>query len=153
MLMSGFFSPAAVKTSITWPSVVMALETSWRMAASICSGVLRLLLLLLVQRGLQGLEEAHVVADLGRFIAGGAQGEGAGELHHHLHPALLAVFLFEDVLLPGGDEREALGGLAGGPLVPVEAVQHVAGDAVLFQHHGDGLRVSKVGSPWPPLSV
>jgi hypothetical protein len=32
-------------------------------------------------------------------------------------------------------------------------MQHVAGDAVLLQHHGDGLPVSKVGSPWPPLSV
>ena len=27
-----------------------------------------------------------------------------------------------------------------GPLVPVEAVHHVAGDAVFLQHHGDGLR-------------
>jgi len=34
-------SPAAVKTSFTWPSVVMALLTSWRMAAAICSGVFR----------------------------------------------------------------------------------------------------------------
>jgi hypothetical protein len=64
---------------------------------------------LLVQRGLQGLEKAHVVADRRGFIAGGAEGEGAGELRHHLHPALLAVFLFEDVLLPGGDELQALG--------------------------------------------
>ena len=140
MLMSGLGNPAAVKTSITWPSVVMALDTSWRMAASICSGVLRLLAALLVQRGLHGLEEAHVVADRRGLIAGGAEGEGAGKFRHHLHPALLAVFLFEDVLLPGGDEREAFGGFAGGPLVPVEAVHHVAGDAVLLQHHGDGLR-------------
>ena len=28
-----------------------------------------------------------------------------------LHPALLALLLFEDVLLPGGDEGEAFGGL------------------------------------------
>ena len=95
---------------------------------------------LLVQRGLQGLEKTHVVADLRGFIAGGAEGKGAGKFRHHLHPALLAVFLFEDVLLAGGDEREAFGGFAGGPLVPVEAVQQVAGDAVLLQHHGDGLR-------------
>lgn len=40
--MSGFFNPEAVKTSMIWPSVVMALLTSWRTAASICSGVSRL---------------------------------------------------------------------------------------------------------------
>ena len=44
------------------------------------------------------------VADLRGFIAGGAEGEGAGKFRHHLHPALLAVFLFEDVLLSGGDD-------------------------------------------------
>jgi len=37
--MSGFFKPAAVKTSMISPSVVIALETSWRIAASICSSV------------------------------------------------------------------------------------------------------------------
>ena len=93
-----------------------------------------------VQRGLQGLEKRNVVADLRGFVAGSAEGEGAGKFRHHLHPTLLAVFLFEDVLLAGGDEGEALGGLAGGPLVPVEAVHQVAGDAVFLQHHGDGLR-------------
>ncbi len=36
-------------------------------------------------------------------------------------------------------EREAFGGFAAGPLVPVEAVHQVAGDAVFLQHHGDGL--------------
>ena len=94
---------------------------------------------LLVQRGLQGLEKGNVVADRRRFIAGGTESKGAGKLRHHLHPALLAVCLCEDVLLSGGDEREAFGGFAAGPLVPVEAVHHVAGDAVLLQHHGDGL--------------
>jgi len=29
--------------SITWPSVMMALLTNWRIAASLCSGVSRLL--------------------------------------------------------------------------------------------------------------
>ena len=43
--MSGFGNPAAMKTSITWPSVVIALLTIWRMAVSICSGVFRLVLL------------------------------------------------------------------------------------------------------------
>ena len=107
--MSGLGNPAAVKTSITWPSVVMALLTSWRMAASICSGVLRLLLLCLFSAACRAWKKLHVVADLRGFIAGGAEGEGAGKLRHHLHPALLAVFLFEDVLLSGGDEREAFG--------------------------------------------
>ena len=65
---------------------------------------------------------------------------GAGEFHHHLHPAFFAVLLFEDVLLPGGDQREAFGGFACRPLVPIETVHQVAGDAVFFQHHGDGLR-------------
>ena len=49
-------------------------------------------------------------------------------------------FSAADVLLSGGDEREAFGGFAGRPLVPVETVHHVAGDAVFLQHHGDGLR-------------
>jgi hypothetical protein len=71
---------------------------------------------LLVQRGLQGLEKGNVIADLRGFIAGGAEGKGAGKLRHHLHPALLAVFLFEDVFLPGGDEGESFGEFAGGPL-------------------------------------
>ncbi|CAN5911200.1 hypothetical protein BH11GEM1_BH11GEM1_24400 [soil metagenome] len=34
MLMSGFGRPAAVKTSITCPSAMIAFETSWRTAAS-----------------------------------------------------------------------------------------------------------------------
>ena len=71
--------------------------------------------------------------------AGGVH-QRAGKLRHHLHPALLAVFPFEDVLLSGGDEREAFGGFAGRPFVPVETVHQVAGDAVFLQHHGDGLR-------------
>jgi hypothetical protein len=33
---------------------------------------------LLVQRGLQALEEAHVVADRGGFVAGGTEGEPSG---------------------------------------------------------------------------
>ena len=102
MQMSGLGRPAAVKTSITWPSVVMALETSWRMAASSLLGVLRLLAALLAQRRLHRLEEAHIVADRGRFVAGGAEGKGAGEFGDHLHEALLAVLLLEDVLLPAG---------------------------------------------------
>ncbi len=98
-------SPAAVKTSITWPSVVMALLTSWRMAASICSGVFRLVLLCLFSAACRAWsradwreagqtaagspqgkpaerrrvsQQAHVVADLRRFIAGGAEGEPSG---------------------------------------------------------------------------
>ena len=61
----------------------------------------------LAQRGLDGLEEADVVADLDRFVAGGAEGEGAREFGHHLHEALLAVLLLEDVLLSGGKERQS----------------------------------------------
>ena len=44
------------------------------------------------------------------------------------------------MLLSGGDQREAFGGFACRPLVPIETVHQVAGDAVFFQHHGDGLR-------------
>jgi hypothetical protein len=47
------------------------------------------------------LEKGNVVADFRRFIAGGAKGEGAGKFRHHLRPAFLAIFLFEDVLLSG----------------------------------------------------
>lgn len=46
------------------------------------------------------------------------------------HPALLAVFLFEDVILSGGDEGEVFGGLADRPLVQVEAVHQVKGDGL-----------------------
>jgi hypothetical protein len=77
----------------------------------------------------------------------------SGKLRHHLQTALLAVFLFEDVLLSGGDEREALSGFAGRPLGPVKAVHHVAGDAVFLQHHGDGLGSVKGRVPCPTLSV
>ncbi len=94
---------------------------------------------LFAQRGLQGLEITHVITDCRGFIAGGAEGEGAGKFCHHLHPALLAVFLFENVLLTGGNELQALRGGAADPLVPVEAVHQVAGDVVFLQHHGDGL--------------
>ena len=52
---------------------------------------------------------------------------------------MLAVLLLEDVLLSGGKELQALGGGAGGPVRPVKTVQEIAGDAVLFEHHGDGL--------------
>ena len=61
------------------------------------------------------------------------------EFRHHLHPALLAVLVFEDVFLSGGDELQALGRHAGRPFVPRKAVHHVAGDAVFLVHHGDGL--------------
>jgi len=44
-------------------------------------------------------------------------------------------------------KREAFDGFAGGPLVPVEAVHQVAGDAVFLQHHGDGLRRVEGGIP------
>ena len=40
--------------------------------------------------------------------------------------------------MSGGDEREAFGGFAPRPLVPVEAVHQVGRDAVLLQQHGDG---------------
>ena len=53
---------------------------------------------------------------------------------------VVAILLFEDVLLSGGDELQALGRFAGGPLVPVETMHQVAGDAVFLQHHRDGLR-------------
>jgi hypothetical protein len=84
-------------------------------------------------------------AHFGKLPTGSQKGEGggvhqrAGEFGDDLNPALLAVFLFEDVLLPGGDESEALGRCAGRPLGPREAAHHVASDAVLLQHHGDGL--------------
>ena len=131
MPMSGFFKPAAVKTSITCPSVVMTAETSCRIVASICSGGL------LVERRLDGLEKRHGVAYGGGFVAGGAEGEGVGKFRHHFHKALLAVLLFQNVLLAGRDEHQPLGGLVGRPLVPVEPMHHVAGDAVFFHHHDD----------------
>ena len=130
------------------------------MAASICSGVLRLLLLCLFSAACRAWKnetssrisvasslaaQRASRAERDRLPKGSPKGERggahqrAGKFRHHLHPALFAVFLFEDVFLSGGDERQAFGGFAGGPLVPVEAVHQVAGDAVLLQHHGDGL--------------
>ena len=96
MLMSGFGRPAAVNTSMICPSVVIALETSCRIAASICSD--------------------------------------------DLHEALFPVVLLKHVLLPGGNESEPFARRAGRPFLPAKAVQHVAGDAVLLQHHGDAGR-------------
>ena len=62
---------------------------------------------LLVQRGLQGLEKGNVITYRRCLIASGAKGEGTGEFRHHLNPALLAVLLFEDVLLAGRDAGSA----------------------------------------------
>jgi len=127
--------------------VVIALLTSWRMAASICSGVLRLVLLCLFSAACRAWSRAdwgearqtaagspqgepaerrrvsqqgNVVANLRGGIAGGAKGEDAGQLRHHLHPALLAV------------------GFSGRPFGPVKAVHHVTCDGMLFERHGDG---------------
>lgn len=54
---------------------------------------------LLVEHGLDGLEQRHVIANLRRLIAGGAEGKSSGKLGDDLVPAGLAVFLFEEVLL------------------------------------------------------
>ena len=62
----------------------------------------------------------------------------------------------EDVFLSGGDDLQAFRPWADGPPFPVETVHHVAGDAVFFVHHGDGLfrvvgRVAlaaALGGPW-----
>ena len=43
----------------------------------------------------------NVGAELRGFLAGSAEGKGAGKFRHHLHPTLLAVFLFENGLLSG----------------------------------------------------
>jgi hypothetical protein len=48
-------------------------------------------------------QQGNVVVDRRGFIARSAEGKGAGKLRHHLHPALLAALLFENVLLPGCD--------------------------------------------------
>ena len=74
------------------------------------------------ESGLERLKETHIVADLGSFITGGTEGEGAREFGHHLQPALLAVLLLEDVLLTGGKELQALGGGAAGPVTPVKTM-------------------------------
>ncbi len=95
---------------------------------------------LLVQRGLQGLEKGSVVADRRRFIAGGAEGERAGKFRHHLHPTLLAVRKFQEVLLPSWNERETFRRFASHPVVPIKPVHQAADDAVFLQHHRDSLR-------------
>jgi len=60
------------------------------------------------------------------------EGEYLPELGYHLHPAFLVVVLFENVFLSGGDELQALGRRGGRPFVSIEAVHHVAGDAVFW---------------------
>ena len=51
------------------------------------------------QRCFNGLEESDVVADFDGIVAARAQRKGLGQFRHHLDETLLAVFLFEDVLL------------------------------------------------------
>lgn len=68
-----------------------------------------------------------------------AEGKGTGEFSDPLQPARLAVVPRQDMILARRNEREPLGGLAPGPRRPVEAMQQIAGDAVLLQHHGNGL--------------
>lgn len=104
-------------------------------------------------------QQGHVIANLRRLIARGAEGsraerdrlpagspkgerggvhQRAGQLGDDLVPAGLAVFLFEEVLLQRRQGKEGLLAIAHG-LLPIAAVQQVAGDAVLLQHDGDGL--------------
>jgi len=95
---------------------------------------------LLVHCRLQGLEETDVITNLCGCIAGGAKGKSTRELSDYLHPAFLAIFLLENVFLPGRDELQTLGGCAANPPIPIENVHHVARNAMFFQHHSDGLR-------------
>ena len=60
---------------------------------------------LLAERRLQSLEERDVIADRQRLIARRSECEGTGDFRHDLHEAFLALFLFEDVLLSGRNER------------------------------------------------
>jgi hypothetical protein len=62
------------------------------------------------------LKEAHVVANLDGLVAGGAEGEGAGDFGDNLDEAFFPVLLREDVFLRGGDEAETLGGRSRCPL-------------------------------------
>ena len=117
----------------------MAFDTSCRTAASSCSGVLRLTRVVLGQRRLHGLEERHIVSDGRGFVAGRAQRKRPRQFRDDLDEPLLAVVLLQDVLTSRRKERELLARRAGGPLLPFEAVQHVARDAVLLQQQRDGL--------------
>ncbi len=65
--MSGFFSPAAAKMSMT-PSEATALEMIWRIAWSRSSSVLRSPGATLGEHGPHRLEEADVVADAQRLV-------------------------------------------------------------------------------------
>ena len=84
--MSGFFSPAAAKMSIT-PSEATAFETSWRTAGSSSSARLAPRPACLGQAGADGLEEADLVADRQGVVVRDGQGEGLRQLGDRLQEA------------------------------------------------------------------
>ncbi len=134
------------------PSVMIALETSWRMAASSCSGDC-VAPRCFGERGLDGLEEGDVVAHLNGLIAAGAEGEGLRKFRHDLHEALLAVFLLEDVLLSGGNQRQTFGGCAVVHLSQLKPCMMSQAISCFSCITAMACAVSRLGSPWPPLSV
>ena len=147
--MSGLGRPAAVKTSMIFPSA-----PGDHTGNELAHGGVELVRTLAVaadgfdQRGFDRLEERDVVADRGGGIARRAEGKGPGEFSDDLHEALLAVRLFEDVFLRRREERVGFLRVAHHGF-PGEAVQDVAGDLVLFLQNRDGLRGIDCGIPLP----
>lgn len=84
-----------------------------------------------------GTGKTYVITDRSRFTGGEVESD---DFQNHLNSQLLVVCLIKDVFLPvGGDELQAVVRGAGRPLVPLEAVRHVAGAEVLLVHHRDDL--------------
>ena len=148
MLMSGFFSPAAVNTSMMPSSAVMAVETNWRTAWSSSCGDL-LAAGVLASCALMAWKKAMSSRNSTASSVAAHRAKARDRSVDDLHETRLAVLLLEDVLLSGGDQAQALGGRARRPLVPVEAVQDVAGDLVLFLHDRHRLRGVDAGAALP----
>ena len=105
------------------------------------------------ERGLDGLEEADVVADRDRFVGGGAQGEGLRELGHDLDEALLAVLLLEDVLLRGGRSASFSAGVPSCHFDQSKPCNMPQAISCFSSMTAMASAVSMLGSPVPPLSV
>ena len=138
--MSGFFSPAAAKMSIT-SSEATALETSWRMAWSSSSGGLRPSGAHFAMAAAHGLEEADSSRIASASSCGTARANACGQLGDGHAAAALArrSVGLRTCSCAGGSSASRCAGVAGEQGRLVEAVEHVAADLVLLQQHGDGL--------------
>ena len=155
MEMSGFFSPAAVKTSMISPS------GHDRLGHQLANGVVEMLPADVAFAGavwpaaaLMAWKKRDVVAQLDGLVRRGAEGEGSGKVGHHLHKALLAVFLLQErVPAPAGIRAEPF--CAGVPVVQLSQLKPCMMPQAISCFSciaAMAWAVSMLGVPWPPLS-